>query len=423
MRASIRHLTLLALLLGLSLSSFAQAQSKLPPCRGTDISKWTNCFGAESLSNGDTYVGDFKDGRYHGKGRKTYYADDKVIEGKFENGKYVDDKTQNNKSKYVENWVINPQFNYVRSFTEGLAAVETADEKWGFIDVKGNFVIKPKFHSVSSFSEGIAAVLVGDFSSGYWGFIDKQGKFIIEPKFTGINLRHKDSALFENTIFAFSEGLAAVSIGRGKNQKWGFIDKKGVFVIQPKFEEADYFSEGVAPIRMGPLGSDTWGLINKNGDFVNNPRYGWIQPMSEGLSVFLPKKGNHDENKYGFMNKNGEIVIQPQFDRVKDFSEGLAGVCLRPKSKDADDACGYIDRTGKFKINPIFTFADSFYLGIAMVGGTTSNKLAGFITKDGNTVTDEYFEQLMNSYNYSEGLKVKSAGDKYGFVKLIRSNK
>jgi hypothetical protein len=34
-----RHLTLLALLLGLSLSAFAQVQSKLPPCPAVDYSK------------------------------------------------------------------------------------------------------------------------------------------------------------------------------------------------------------------------------------------------------------------------------------------------------------------------------------------------------------------------------------------------
>ncbi len=37
-----RHLTLLALLLGLSLPAFAQAQSKLPPCPPVDYSKNTH---------------------------------------------------------------------------------------------------------------------------------------------------------------------------------------------------------------------------------------------------------------------------------------------------------------------------------------------------------------------------------------------
>ena len=44
---------------------------------------------------------------------------------------------------------------------------------------------------------------------------------------------------------AFSEGLAAVM---GKNDKYGFIDKTGKFVIQPQFYRVGDFSEGLAAV-------------------------------------------------------------------------------------------------------------------------------------------------------------------------------
>ncbi|APA52029.1 hypothetical protein BLD35_02145 [Campylobacter coli] len=64
------------------------------------------------------------------------------------------------------------------------------------------------------FSEGLAKVEL----NRKYGFMDKNGKIVIEPKFDGVG--------------NFSEGLAAV----GLNGKWGFIDKNGEFAIKPKFD-------------------------------------------------------------------------------------------------------------------------------------------------------------------------------------------
>jgi len=119
-----RHLTLLALLLELSLSVFAQAQSKLPPCPPVDYSKnerhgvggrtgkWHNCFGRyvaelNDAWNGDTYEGEFKDGLFSGQGTYYYLANnqfrgDKYV-GEFKDGKYngLGTYTYSNGDKYT----------------------------------------------------------------------------------------------------------------------------------------------------------------------------------------------------------------------------------------------------------------------------------------------------------------------------------
>ena len=61
------------------------AESSVPKCKGADDSKWTNCFGSVS-KNGTAYVGDFLNGRMHGKGTFTY-SDGAPYFGDFKNGK------------------------------------------------------------------------------------------------------------------------------------------------------------------------------------------------------------------------------------------------------------------------------------------------------------------------------------------------
>ncbi|HAN0731264.1 TPA: WG repeat-containing protein, partial [Campylobacter coli] len=49
-------------------------------------------------------------------------------------------------------------------------------------DKNGKIVIEPKFDSIGSFREGLAKVGL----NGKYGFIDKSGEFVIEPIFDDI---------------------------------------------------------------------------------------------------------------------------------------------------------------------------------------------------------------------------------------------
>ena len=109
----------------------------------------------------------------------------------------------------------------------------------------GKFVINPQFDYAVGFSEGFAAVRIGKTGTGKVGFIDKQGKIVINPQF--------------DTASSFSEGLAAVSIGGNS----GFIDKQGKFVINPQFGEAYNFWKGLAAVRIGDSESGRWGYISR----------------------------------------------------------------------------------------------------------------------------------------------------------------
>jgi hypothetical protein len=61
----------------------AHGESKLPACKGSDATKWNNCFGTSTWSNGDKYVGEWANGKTNGQG--VHF----LGEGQFKGGKYT----------------------------------------------------------------------------------------------------------------------------------------------------------------------------------------------------------------------------------------------------------------------------------------------------------------------------------------------
>ena len=62
---------LLLRLLLLAMMGSAYAQSNLPACQGSDAIRWNNCFGTYYFVDG-RYVGDWKNGKYDGRGTTTF---------------------------------------------------------------------------------------------------------------------------------------------------------------------------------------------------------------------------------------------------------------------------------------------------------------------------------------------------------------
>ena len=64
----------------------------LPPCPKDAFKVWTNCVGTHSDLFGNKYVGEFKDGKFHGKGTLTH-SDGSAQKGAWENGRLKNGKT------------------------------------------------------------------------------------------------------------------------------------------------------------------------------------------------------------------------------------------------------------------------------------------------------------------------------------------
>ena len=281
---------------------------------------------------------------------------------------------QNGKVGFIDKTgkiVISPQFDSVLSdeqdgcFSEGLAVAQIGD-KWGYIDKTGKFVIPPKFKSQPSFfHEGVARVTTEDGTSGIF---DSSGEFVERLKSIEI-------------VALFSEGLAVAS----KGEKYGYVDKTGKFLIEPRFADADNFKEGLARVKLEETPEAKYGFVDKTGKMVIEPRFTEAESFSEGLAAV------DFGDKYGYIDKTGKVVITPQFDKAFSFSEGLAKVVMFDSSGGFINKAGFIDTTGKFVISPRFEEVPGgnslnyrgFKEGLAVV--EVKNK-SGYIDKTGKMI-------------------------------------
>lgn len=228
--------------------------------------------------------------------------------------------------------VIDKRFEFADDFSEGLAGVVLGD-KYGFINRRGEMVIPPRFDlrregrhvqnlvSAGRFREGLARVSVG----GLHGYIDKAGEFVIPPQFRNAH--------------NFSEGLAWATSRDGRTRGW--IDKSGRWVITGvrgegfsfDFSKLSYsydlqewkFSEGLAPFLIYEGQRVLWGYLDRGGRVLIEPReLDEADPFIGGLarvtfhekSDYKPRKGlwyvNNDgqliREKYGYIDRAGRFV-------------------------------------------------------------------------------------------------------------------
>lgn len=67
-----------------------------------------------------------------------------------------------------------PRYRNVRSYSEGLAPVQAANGRWGYVDARQHWIIQPRFEDAKEFQSGRAAVR----QNGKWGFINKRGEWL-----------------------------------------------------------------------------------------------------------------------------------------------------------------------------------------------------------------------------------------------------
>lgn len=223
------------------------------------------------------------------------------------------------------------------NFSDGYARVLIYDNngnaQYRFIDQKGNFKGDLKYAYASNFIGDLAyAVVYSSDSTAVKGFISKKSSefsFVL-PDSIGAPYRDDDNQ--------FKNGLAIVKSNNGLE---GLIDKKGKYVLEPKFDvlESDNNEWYICKIK----GSSDKGWCDKTGKIVINPQFENALPF--GNSSLAPV-ANNDE--WGFVDKEGKIVINSQFEFAMPIIDNKVAFV------ESGNKFGIIDLRGKYIANPQF---------------------------------------------------------------------
>lgn len=270
-----------------------------------------------------------------------------------------------------------PNQNQINTPDEAIAQAETINEKTA--------------DSSSSHSAGrTPAVELFVFKkNGKYGYLNLKGEWVINPKY--------------DYAYPFAEGLALVSLGGNRL----LIDEKEKPVPLPEgVTDISMFKGGLAPVTI----NGRTGFINRKGKLVTAPFLDYpardMAPPSEGMHMVVA------DSLFTFIDSTGRIIRLPGFEYALDFFEGRALVSNQGKY-------GYLDKSGQIVIPLRYDAGWSFSEGLALVGIVQGKAFQlSFIDRAGNTAINVPYS-IVNP-RFTNGLTFFAIEDngrrKFGFI-------
>ncbi|KGP74423.1 WG repeat-containing protein [Pontibacillus yanchengensis] len=236
-----------------------------------------------------------------------------------------------------------------------------------------------------------------------WGYIDARGDFRIQPQFGRANDFQKN-------------GLAIVE---DENGNYGVIDTKGQFIVKPEYQYIAPYQDGRAVVS----DQNGYGVIDEKGNVLTNKYYSFIGSYQDDVAVFSQQK--EEGTLYGYLNKKGEEVIPAQYLLAEDFKErkalvkihenqyallnkegkllytypypyvGQRGDGLLVFQRETDGKYGYINEKGKVILEPQYDGAQAFRDGRAVINRIDDYLYYyGLINKSGKKILDTEYNDI-----------------------------
>lgn len=186
-------------------------------------------------------------------------------------------------------YLFTPQFKSPPEFLNKSAALAEKDSLWGILNIDGLWIVPPLFESAFKAYSGDLAWTKRE---GKWTLTTHDGKTVTAQQFDDVEI--------------FYEGLAAVKIG----DRYGFIDTTGtvVFTLEPEYYPM-HFSDGLALVLYTGGSTNRWGYINKKGKWVIPPQFSDANHFHGGLAYVI-LSDNPKDRRSGYINHRGQVVWQ-----------------------------------------------------------------------------------------------------------------
>ncbi len=240
------------------------------------------------------------------------------------------------------------QYSTIEAYSEGLALIWSPEEGSFFVDRQGNRVFSQRFNAAYGFSEGLAAVREDD----RFGYIDTSGRYVVEPAY--------------EVAERFHNGYAIVG---DKNGGFGVIDSQGRVVV-PLTYEMLYYQYGYylsyenntrncfeivngAPVDLGLFFdwvSDERGVtITDRGRTFRLEGIDGIDPVAE--DVYIAYAQEDEQTKWGLVTTDGTWIVPPGDRQLSLFDwtqpRNKDGLLLIQEQTDRGWKCGLLDMRGQ----------------------------------------------------------------------------
>lgn len=222
------------------------------------------------------------------------------------------------------------------------------------------------------------------YCDGKYGYIDETWKVIIPIKY--------DYALdFSDGTAIVKETKIDLSSSTGCSEKWGAIDKKGNFIVNPNFDILCYcfglyvYAVGCDYVNISNNAKDVipitangkWGILNRNGEILVNAKYDRIQILDNGMAIvnvgccfmkildedsFWNNFNNYAYigGKWGLLSHDGKLLTPIQYTYISQFNGDLAIVNVNALYNTRRRLCniggkwGLINKSGQIVVKPQF---------------------------------------------------------------------
>ncbi|RYF28100.1 MAG: WG repeat-containing protein [Comamonadaceae bacterium] len=213
-----------------------------------------------------------------------------------------------------------------------ISAAQATSGLWGYIDQDGQWRVAPTLQDACNPLQGETVARFCD--NGQWGFIDLQTGRSTPPLFAdatalrggasgvaGVQVGH-DAWRIADASGAFTSdavlqrvhpfgkcGLARALRIDPHTQRplYGYVDRKGAWVIPPQFQDAHDFEdhEVAGATHNGAL----WGLINTRGSWLLPPRHARIGAFNDHHLAYFAKPNAWNEG-VGYLDTHGHAVFE-----------------------------------------------------------------------------------------------------------------
>jgi len=236
---------------------------------------------------------------------------------------------------------------------------------WGYCNEQKKIVIEPQFEGADPFDHAVAIVYKSVGDSSKMGLIDTTGRLIFPCEYDGIYTsligrtylrKHNWTIVLEpggnifrpvkyQVVYGFTDSTYVAK----HNGKCGVIDNKENIIVPFKYKELNGCDEKGWARAVDAKGRS--GFINWKGKtmlrFRKDLRY---SSFNDDRAAF------YKNNRCGFVDRTGKVVIEPVYQRENGFFEGFCGVSNGARY-------GYINKNGDTLLPIIYGYAGHFRNG------------------------------------------------------------